>query len=49
MKLLKLFSRTKNEWGENFTKHTQNDLYKIPQPLIYDILTGFELGLGRSR
>ena len=29
---------TKNERGENFTKHTQNDLYKIPQPLIYDIL-----------
>ena len=38
MKLLELFSGTKNEWGENFTKHTQNDLYKIPEKLIYDIL-----------
>ena len=44
----RLPSGTKNDWGENFTKHTQTDLYKIPQPLIYDILTGAELGLGRS-
>ena len=44
----RLPSGTKNDWGENFTKHTQTDLYKIPEPLIYDILTGAKLGLGRS-
>ena len=34
----RLPSGTKNDWGENFTKHTQTDLYKIPEKLIYDIL-----------
>ena len=33
----RLPSGTKNDWGENFTKHTQTDLYKIPEKLIYDI------------
>ena len=34
----RLPSGTKNDWGENFTKHKQTDLYKIPEKLIYDIL-----------
>ena len=34
----RLLSGNKNDWGENFTKHTQTDLYKIPEKLIYDIL-----------
>ena len=33
----RLPSGTKNDWGENFTKHKQTDLYKIPEKLIYDI------------
>lgn len=35
----RLPSGCKNTWGENFVKHTQNDLYKIPTILICDILT----------
>ena len=27
----------KSEWGDNYIIHTQDDLYKIPRDLIYDI------------
>jgi len=33
-------SGRKSEWGDNYILHKQDDLYKIPRALIYDILGG---------
>ena len=34
----RLPSGTKEQWGDNYIKHKQEDLYRIPQNLISDIL-----------
>ena len=39
MKLLELFSGCKSEWGEDYVKHKQDELYKIPSDLVYDIFS----------
>ena len=34
----RLPSGTREQWGDNYIKHKQEDLYRIPQNLISDIL-----------
>ena len=34
----RLPSGTKEKWGEDYVKHKQEDLYKIPSELICEIL-----------
>jgi len=32
-------SNSKNTWPENYTLFKQNELYKVPEPLVEEIMT----------
>ena len=34
-------SGKKSDWGNDYVLHKQDDLYKIPSPLIYEIFSNF--------